>query len=97
MPGRFAPTPSGRMHIGNIYAMLGAWLSARSSNDAVYLRIEDIDEPRVVPGAADLAYGTEDQPGGADGAHCKASQGDSGYSAAHHHDFRVSGRDPGRS
>lgn len=54
MPGRFAPTPSGRMHIGNIYAMLGAWLSARSSNDAVYLRIEDIDEPRVVPGAADL-------------------------------------------
>ncbi|EDT45308.1 tRNA ligase class I (E and Q), catalytic domain protein [Bifidobacterium dentium ATCC 27678] len=42
------------MHIGNIYAMLGAWLSARSSNDAIYLRIEDIDEPRVVPGAADL-------------------------------------------
>lgn len=54
MPGRFAPTPSGRMHIGNIYAMLGAWLSARSSDDAIYLRIEDIDEPRVVPGAADL-------------------------------------------
>lgn len=54
MPGRFAPTPSGRMHIGNIYAMLGAWLSARSSNDAIYLRIEDIDEPRAVPGAADL-------------------------------------------
>lgn len=54
MPGRFAPTPSGRMHIGNIYAMLGAWLSARSSNDAIYLRIEDIDKPRVVPGAADL-------------------------------------------
>ena len=54
MPGRFAPTPSGRMHIGNIYAMLGAWLSARSSDDAIYLRIEDIDEPRAVPGAADL-------------------------------------------
>ena len=28
--GRFAPTPSGRMHIGNVYAMLGAWLSARA-------------------------------------------------------------------
>ena len=54
MPGRFAPTPSGRMHIGNIYAMPGAWLSARSSHDPIYLRIEDIDEPRVVPGAADL-------------------------------------------
>ena len=40
------------MHIGNIYAMLGAWLSARSRGDDMLLRIEDIDEPRVVPGAA---------------------------------------------
>ena len=54
MPGRFAPTPSGRMHIGNIYEMLGAWLSARSRGDGMLLRIEDIDEPRVVPGAAEL-------------------------------------------
>lgn len=53
MPGRFAPTPSGRMHIGNIYAMLGAWLSARGHGDEIFLRVEDIDEPRVVPGAAD--------------------------------------------
>ncbi len=53
MPGRFAPTPSGRMHIGNIYAMLGAWLSARGRGDEIFLRMEDIDEPRVVPGAAD--------------------------------------------
>ena len=53
MPGRFAPTPSGRMHIGNIYAMLGAWLSARSRGDGMLLRIEDIDKPRVVPGAAE--------------------------------------------
>ena len=42
------------MHIGNIYAMLGAWLSARSRGDGMLLRIEDIDEPRVVPGAAEL-------------------------------------------
>ena len=34
MTGRFAPTPSGRMHIGNVYAMLGAWLSARKSGDS---------------------------------------------------------------
>ena len=40
--------------IGNIYAMLGAWLSARSRGDDMLLRIEDIDEPRVVPGAAEL-------------------------------------------
>ena len=42
------------MHIGNIYAMLGAWLSARNRGDGMLLRIEDIDEPRVVPGAAEL-------------------------------------------
>lgn len=53
MTGRFAPTPSGRMHIGNVYAMLGAWLSALKSGDSIRLRIEDIDEPRVVPGAAE--------------------------------------------
>lgn len=70
MTGRFAPTPSGRMHIGNVYAMLGAWLSARKSGDSIRLRIEDIDEPRVVPGAAEtmmrdlewLGLGWDDEP-----------------------------------
>ena len=42
--GRFAPTPSGRMHLGNIYASLLAWLSIRSANGALLLRIEDLDE-----------------------------------------------------
>ncbi|ALE08575.1 glutamyl-Q tRNA(Asp) synthetase [Bifidobacterium longum subsp. infantis] len=51
MTGRFAPTPSGRMHIGNIYAMLGAWLSARSRGERMMMRIEDVDGPRVVAGA----------------------------------------------
>lgn len=52
MQGRFAPTPSGRMHIGNIYAMLAAWLSARSdAHGRIALRIEDIDTPRVVADA----------------------------------------------
>ena len=49
--GRFAPTPSGRMHMGNAYAMLAAWLSARSSGGRIALRIEDIDKPRVRPDA----------------------------------------------
>ena len=70
MTGRFAPTPSGRMHIGNVYAMLGAWLSARKSGNSIRLRIEDIDEPRVVPGAAEtmmrdlewLGLGWDDEP-----------------------------------
>ena len=54
MTGRFAPTPSGRMHIGNVYAMLGAWLSARSRGDRMLMRIEDVDKPRVVAGADQL-------------------------------------------
>ena len=51
MIGRFAPTPSGRMHIGNVYAMLAAWLSARSCGGRIMMRIEDVDKPRVVVGA----------------------------------------------
>ena len=51
MTGRFAPTPSGRMHIGNVYAMLAAWLSARSRGDRMLMRIEDVDKPRVIAGA----------------------------------------------
>ena len=54
MTGRFAPTPSGRMHIGNVYAMLGAWLSARSRGDRMLMRIEDVDKPRVAAGADQL-------------------------------------------
>ena len=42
--GRFAPSPSGRMHLGNIFASLVAWLSARSQGGRMVLRIEDLDE-----------------------------------------------------
>ncbi|PAU68532.1 tRNA glutamyl-Q(34) synthetase GluQRS [Bifidobacterium criceti] len=51
MSGRFAPTPSGRMHLGNAYAMLAAWLSAHQRGEDVRLRIEDIDVPRIMRGA----------------------------------------------
>ena len=44
--GRFAPSPTGRMHLGNIYAALMAWLSARSQGGRFILRIEDIDPQR---------------------------------------------------
>lgn len=44
--GRFAPTPSGRMHLGNVFSALIAWLSARSAGGEVVLRIEDLD-PRA--------------------------------------------------
>ena len=44
--GRFAPSPSGRIHLGNILCCLLAWLSARQKGGAVLLRIEDLDTAR---------------------------------------------------
>lgn len=44
--GRFAPSPTGRMHLGNVYSALLAWLSARSQDGTFILRIEDIDQQR---------------------------------------------------
>ena len=41
--GRFAPTPSGRMHLGNVFSALMAWVSVRSQNGSFILRIEDLD------------------------------------------------------
>ncbi len=45
--GRFAPTPSGRLHLGNLFCSLLAWLSARSQGGRVVLRIEDLDRERT--------------------------------------------------
>ena len=45
--GRFAPTPSGRMHLGNVFAALVAWLSVRSRNGEMVLRMEDLDTQRT--------------------------------------------------
>lgn len=47
--GRFAPSPSGRMHLGNALSALLAWLSARSKGGEVVLRIEDLDPARSRP------------------------------------------------
>ena len=44
--GRFAPSPSGRMHLGNVFTALLAWLSAKSTCGEVVLRIEDLDPAR---------------------------------------------------
>ncbi len=44
--GRFAPSPSGRLHLGNVLCALLAWLSARSRNGNILLRVEDIDTAR---------------------------------------------------
>ena len=51
--GRLAPTPSGHLHLGNIVAFTAAWLSVRSQNGTLLLRIEDIDQQRSRPNIAD--------------------------------------------
>ena len=45
--GRFAPTPSGRMHLGNVFAALVAWLSVRAQKGKMVLRMEDLDTQRT--------------------------------------------------
>ena len=52
--GRFAPTPSGRMHLGNVFAALIAWASVRSKNGEMVLRMEDLDTQRTSADFADI-------------------------------------------
>ncbi len=52
--GRFAPTPSGRMHLGNVFAALMAWASVRSRGGSFVLRMEDLDTQRTAKEYADL-------------------------------------------
>jgi glutamyl-tRNA synthetase len=55
---RFAPSPTGYMHVGNLRTALYAWLIARSMSGKFLLRIEDTDQGRLVEGAVDVIFST---------------------------------------
>lgn len=74
--GRYAPSPSGRMHLGNLCCCLLAWLSAKSKGGRVVLRIEDLDAARCPRQFADLLeadlawLGLQTDEGGSQGGPC---------------------------
>ncbi len=60
---RFAPSPTGYMHVGNLRTALYAYLWAKKNRGDFILRIEDTDQERIVEGAVELIYRTLEETG----------------------------------
>ncbi len=60
---RFAPSPTGRMHVGNLRTALYTYLIAKHEGGDFILRIEDTDQERYVEGAVDIIYRTMEKTG----------------------------------
>jgi glutamyl-Q tRNA(Asp) synthetase len=83
--GRFAPSPTGPLHFGSLVAAVGSYLDARTRGGEWLVRIEDVDTPRVVPGAADDILRTLEACGMAwDGSIVHQSTRSDAYDAALH-------------
>ena len=81
--GRFAPSPTGPLHIGSLVSAVASYLEARANQGEWHVRIEDLDPPREMPGASDLILRTLDIHGFEwDGDVCYQSQRSELYESA---------------
>ena len=84
--GRFAPSPTGALHLGSLCTAVASWLDARAAGGVWCLRIEDIDPPREVPGAdTAILQCLEAHDLGWDGSVIYQSQRSDAYAAALDH------------